>query len=352
MFAWLAETLRHYPEIAIFLSLGIGYYFGGFSYRGIGLGAVTSTLNAAIIIGQLGITISPQVKSIFFLIFLFAVGYGVGPQFVRGVASDGIPQSLVSVVVCVFCLAAPVIVAKLAGYNLGYAAGLYAGSQTISASMGLATDAINRLGLPPDQAKDLLDDMPVAYAVSYIFGTVGSAVLLAIFGPRMLGIDLVSACKAYEVRQGGTAEMGGAGSAWHRWELRAFRVAIGSRAVGMTAAEAEALASGARVFILRIRRNGTIEEATADTVLAEGDIVAVAGPREVLVQILGQQAQEVEDAELLNVPIDGVDVYVTSKAVDGKTLAELATLPSARGVYLRRIIRGAIATTIPILPNT
>jgi putative transport protein len=168
----------------------------------------------------------------------------------------------------------------------------------------------------------------------------------------MLGIDLVSACKAYEVRQGGTAEMGGAGSAWHRWELRAFRVAIGSRAVGMTAAEAEALASGARVFILRIRRNGTIEEATADTVLAEGDIVAVAGPREVLVQILGQQAQEVEDAELLNVPIDGVDVYVTSKAVDGKTLAELATLPSARGVYLRRIIRGAIATTIPILPNT
>ena len=218
MFEWFAATLRQYPEISIFLSLAIGYYVGSFSYRGIGLGAVTSTLIAAVIIGQLGITISPQVKSVFFLMFLFAVGYGVGPQFVRGIASDGIPQALFAVVVCVFCLAIPVMVAKLAGYDLGYAAGLYAGSQTISASMGLATDAINRLGMTPDQSKALLNAMPVAYAVTYIFGTVGSAMLLAIFGPKMLGIDLVAACKAYEARQGGTVEMGGAGSAWHRWE--------------------------------------------------------------------------------------------------------------------------------------
>ncbi len=352
MFDWFAVTLRQYPEISIFLSLGIGYYVGKFSYRGIGLGAVTSTLIAAVIIGQIGITISPNVKSVFFLIFLFAVGYGVGPQFVRGIASDGIPQAIFAAVVCVLCLAAPVIVAKLAGYDLGYAAGLYAGSQTISASMGLATDAINRLGLPPDQAKALLNAMPIAYAVTYIFGTVGSAVLLALIGPKLLGIDLVAACKAYEARQGGVAQMGGAGSAWHRWELRAFRVRTGGRAVGLTAAEAEAMVHGARVFIQRLRRNGRIEDATADTILQEGDIVAVAGPRDVLVGVLGPAAEEVEDAELLNVPIEGVDVYVTSKHVDGKTLAELATLPWARGVYLRRIARGAIATVIPILPDT
>ena len=129
----------------------------------------------------------------------------------------------------------PVLVAKLAGYDLGYAAGLYAGSQTISASMGLATDAINRLGLPPDQSKDMLNAMPIAYAVTYIFGTIGSAVLLAQIGPKLLGIDLVAACKAYEERSGGTVATGGAGSAWHRFELRAFRVAVGGRAVGMTA---------------------------------------------------------------------------------------------------------------------
>ncbi len=146
--------------------------------------------------------------------------------------------------------------------------------------------------------------------------------------------------------------MGGASSAWHRWELRAFQVAIGGRAVGLTAVEAEGLVAGQRVFIQRIRRNGKIEDATADTVLQEGDVVAVVGPRDVLVQVLGQAAREVDDPELLNVPVEGVDVYVTSKEVNGKTLAELATLPGARGVYLRRIARGAIATEIPILPNT
>jgi putative transport protein len=352
MLQWFTTTLRSYPEIALFLSLAIGYYVGSFSYRGFALGAVTSTLLAAILIGQLGITISPNVKSVFFLMFLFAIGYGVGPQFVRGIAADGLPQALFAVVVCVFCLAAPVIVAKIAGYDIGYAAGLYAGSQTISASMGLATDAINRLGMPPDQAKAMLDDMPVAYAVTYIFGTVGSAILLAQIGPKLLGIDLFAACKAYEERQGTTAQMGGAGSGWHRWELRAFRVAIGGLAVGKTAAEAESLVSGARVFVQRIRRGGRIEDATADAVLQAGDIVAVAGPREVLVEVLGQAAQEVEDAELLNVPIEGVDVYVTSKAVDGKTLLDLASQPSARGVFLRRIVRGATATVLPILPGT
>jgi putative transport protein len=352
MLHWFATTLRSYPEIAVFLSLAIGYYVGGFSYRGFGLGAVTSTLIAAIVIGQLGITISPNVKSIFFLMFLFAVGYGVGPQFVRGIASDGLPQALFAAVVCLFCLAAPVIVAKLAGYDVGYAAGLYAGSQTISASMGLATDAINRLGMPPDQTKTLLNNMPIAYAVSYIFGTVGSAILLAQLGPKLLRIDLAGACKAYEERQIGAPEMGGAGSAWHRWELRAFRVAQGGRAARMTAVEAEAMVSGARVFILRFRRGGKIEEATADTVLQAGDVVAVGGPRDVLVQILGQTAEEVDDPELLNMPIEGVNVYVTNKAVDGKTLAELATMPAARGVFLRRIVRGATATIIPILPAT
>jgi putative transport protein len=350
---WLAATLRSYPEISIFLALGVGYYVGKFTIRGIGLGAVTSTLLAAVLIGQLGIVISPNVKSVFFLMFLFAVGYGVGPQFVRGIAKDGLPQAVFAAVVCVFCLGAAVLAARVVGYDLGYAAGLYAGSQTISASMGLATDAINRLGLAAEETKARLDAMPVAYAVTYIFGTVGSAILLALIGPRLLGIDLVAACKAYEERQGGGAKaMGGAGSAWHRWELRAFRVQPSGKVVGLRAVEAEAMVPDARVFVSRIRHNGVIEEATADTVLREGDVIAVAGAREVLVRVIGDGAKEVDDPELLSVPVEGVDVYVTNKAVDGRTLAELAERPSARGVFLRTITRGATATTIPILPST
>ncbi|KQV83348.1 aspartate-alanine antiporter [Rhizobium sp. Root1220] len=352
MVDWFVSTLRTYPEIAIFLSLGLGYYFGSFTYKGLGLGAVTATLIAAVLIGQLGITISPPLKPTFFLMFLFAIGYGVGPQFVRGIAKDGIPQALFAVVVCVFCLGAAYFGALLAGYDIGSAVGLYAGSQTISASMGLATDAINRLGLPPEQSKAMLDAMPVAYAVTYIFGTVGSAIVLALFGPALLNIDLEAECKRYEEEYGGKKALGGAGTAWHNYELRAYRVKDGARIVGMTAREAEGLLPTERVFIERIRRVGRVEDATVDTVVAVGDVVAVAGRREVLVDMIGSVADEVDDRELLAVPADGVDVFVTNKEVDGKTLAELAARPTARGVFLRKIVRGATATEIPILPNT
>src|SRR3954465_1091423 len=146
MFEWFANTLRQYPEIAIFLSLAFGYYFGSFTYKGLGLGAVTATLTAAGVVGQFGITVPGPLKPFFFLMFLFAIGYAVGPQFVRGIAKDGLPQALSEAVVCVFCLLSAYLVAKVAGFDVGSAFVLYAGQQTISASMGLATDAISRLG--------------------------------------------------------------------------------------------------------------------------------------------------------------------------------------------------------------
>src|SRR5881394_312159 len=152
---WLAATLRQYPEIAIFLTLALGYYFGKFTFKGIGLGSVTATLLAGVLIGQIGITISQPLKAFAFLMFLFAVGYGVGPQFVRGIARDGVPQAIFSVVQCVLSLLVPVAICRYVGYDLGYSAGFYSGSQTLSAAMGLSTDAINRLGMDPAKAKVL-----------------------------------------------------------------------------------------------------------------------------------------------------------------------------------------------------
>jgi putative transport protein len=373
MFAltWFATTLKQYPEIAIFLTLALGYFFGKFTFKGIGLGSVTATLLAGVLIGQIGIVISQPLKAFVFLMFLFAVGYGVGPQFVRGVAKDGLPQAIFAAVQCIFCLAIPVVICKFVGYDLGYTSGFYAGSQTISAAMGLSTDAINRLGLAADETKRLLDSMPVAYAVTYMFGTVGSAIVIALICPALVGMDLVKACKEYEKLQGGTQELGGPGSAWHRWEVRAFRVQPGARVIGLRVPEAEALVPSERIFVIRLRRNGVIQEANSDTVLNENDVVAVVGAREALMNIIGERIKraavgsgvesvvrtanipaEVNDPELLSVPVEGVDAYVTNKEVDGKTLSELAALPGSRGVFLRKITRGATATSIPILPNT
>ena len=352
MVDWFVQTLRSYPEIAILLSLAFGYYFGSFNYKGLGLGAVTATLIAAVIIGQLDIPVTGPLKPFFFLMFLFAIGYAVGPQFVRGISSDGLPQAIYAALVCVFCLLGAYLTAKLAGYDIGSATGLYAGSQTISASMGLATDAINRLGLSPEESKKLLDAMPVAYAVTYIFGTMGSAIVIALIGPPLLGINLEAACKAYEEKHGGKKQVGGVGTAWHQFELRAFRVRNDGPVVGKTAQETEALLPENRVFVQRIRRGGQIMDATAETVIQAGDVVALSGRRDVLVKLTGAGAEEVDDRELLATPIEGVDIYVTNKEVDGKTLTALAQMPGARGVYLRKITRGGTATDIPILPNT
>src|SRR4029450_3111413 len=98
MVDWFFATLRQYPEIAIFLTLGVGYYFGKFTFKGIGLGSVTATLLAGVLTGQIGIPVNQPLKAFVFLMFLFAVGYGVGPQFVRGIAKDGVPQAVYTVI--------------------------------------------------------------------------------------------------------------------------------------------------------------------------------------------------------------------------------------------------------------
>lgn len=349
---WFVSTLKAYPEIAIFLSLGIGYWVGGKSFKGFSLGAVTATLLVAIGIGILGVKISPNVKSVFFLMFLFAVGYGVGPQFVRGIAKDGLPQAIFAVVMALLSLGAAVVAALLAGYDLGSAAGLFAGSQTISASMGLATDAINRLGRSPEETQALLDAMPIAYAVTYIFGTVGSAIILAQIGPKLLGIDLVAACKQYEQKMGAG---GGAEDAsnWYEFEVRAYSVAAQSPFIGRTVGELEAgTQPGVRAFVERIRRDGVIIEADQATVIQAGDVVAIGGKRDQLITRLGPSGREVEDAELLDIKTEGVDIYISNKSVDGKPLEELARWPGARGVFLKKIRRGPTETVIPILPKT
>jgi putative transport protein len=352
MFSFIADTLRANPQLAIFITLAIGYWIGAVKFGSFSLGAVTGTLLAGIVIGQLGIEISGQVKSVFFIMFLFAVGFGVGPQFVRGIATDGAPQALFAAVVSVLCLLGVYVAAIVSGYGPGLAAGLLAGSQTISASIGLATDAINTSGLTPEEAQAQLDLIPVAYAITYIFGTIGTGWILAFLGPKLIGVDIAAECARYEREMSKGAPETGFLSGRRKRELRAYRVREGGKAAGMTVAQAEQqLVPGERIFVEGLRSGGEIIDYTAVTVLKPGDVAAIAGPREVLVNVLGEGV-EVDDAELLDVPVEAVDVLVTSKSLDGRTLAEAAGEPYARGVFLNSIRRGSAAVNIPVLPQT
>ena len=236
---WLIGSFQQYPELAIFLTLALGYWIGNLKFGKFSLGSVTGVLLAGVLVGQMNITISPNVKSVFFIMFLFAVGYGVGPQFFRGLKSDGVPQAIFAVLQCLASLLTAFVVAKFLGYDTGSAAGLLSGSQTISAVLGVATDAINQLDIPADQKTALLNHMPVAYAVTYLFGTAGSAWLLASIGPKLLRVDLAAACKELEAKLGGGEAELGVISMARRFDVRAYRV-TNRDLVHKTVAELEA----------------------------------------------------------------------------------------------------------------
>ena len=355
MIEWIVSTLKDNPVLGVYLAIAIGYWIGSFKLGSFSLGSVTGVLLAGLLVGQLGFSVGGDVKTIFFLMFLFAVGYGVGPQFVRGLASDGVPQAIFAVVISLLCLGSVFGCALLAGFTgdqLGFGAGLLSGSQTISASIGLATDAINGLGLSADKAKALLDQIPVAYAVCYIWGTLGTGMIVAYLGPILIGANIQDACKDYAAKMGAKPDEDFQ-SAWHKLELRAYQIEATGQVAGKTVAEAEMLhASGERLFIERIQRDDQFIDAEPTTVLEAGDIVAVSGATQILVEAIEPHATEVAARDLLNVPVESVDIVVTRKRYNGKTLEELAQMDFARGVYLNNIARGSAGVSIPIFPKT
>ncbi|MFL6735373.1 MAG: aspartate-alanine antiporter [Sphingomicrobium sp.] len=344
---FLVETLYAYPELAVFLALAIGFWIGPKKLAGFSLGNVTATLLAAIVVGQMGMTIEGPIKSAFFLLFLFAVGYGVGPQFFAGLSKEGPKQILFAVIVCALCLLSVVGVSKLGGFEAGYATGIFAGSQTISASIGVATNQISRLGLEPDAVKTILDQIPVGYAVTYIYGTVGSAIVIAKFGPKLLGIDLPAACKDYESQLGGaTNDDTNAVSAYRKFDTHAYVINEASVLAGKTVKQAF---PGLRIFAERIRRGSEIIDAKEDTILLAGDSVVISGPRDILVEQIDTVLTEVSDRELQDLSVEKVDVLVRNKTYNGKTISEIGEAQFAQGVFLRKIVRNQVE--IPIFPN-
>ena len=351
---WVAQTLRDYPEIAILAALAIGLCVGPLKLGTFSLGNVTAVLLAGVLIGQLNITISPSGKSVFFLMFLFAVGYGVGPQFFRGLKSDGMPQVIFACVLCVAVLLSTYVAASLAGYHAGLAAGLLSGAATSSGVLGVATDTINGLGLPPDRAKAWTDAMPIAYAVTYLFGTAGSAWFLAFIGPRLLGVDLVEECKDYERRLGGLkAQEGGLGTD-AKVAFRAYKIASDSKFVGQRFSDLEENLGqpGVPAFVDAVRRGGHIVTAEPDWPIQDGDVLAIVAAREALLRREADLGAEVNDRELLASPLEIVDVVITNKTVAGMTLRQIAAAHDhpGPGVFLLKLIRQR--QEMPFTPGT
>ena len=343
---YVLTALRQNPELAVFLTLALGFALGSVRIGSFKLGNVVGTLLAGVLIGQLDIQVPGTVKVVFFDLFLFATGYKVGPQFIRGMGRSALPQVAVTVVLCVTSLLVTVVAAKALGYDTGTAAGLLAGAFTESTVIGTAGDAITRLGLPKDTTAALLNNIAVAYAVTYLVGTTGAVWFLSSLAPRLLRVDLAAEARKLGEHAAGGARDGRVYSGYREWDIRSYRLA--DPWAGRRVSELEQSFAPDRVFVQKIRRAEQLLDVEPATILAAGDALAVGARRRVIAGGV-PIGTEIEDRALLDFPVASLDVVLTNSALVDRTLEDVAQ-EHGRGVALVKLVRGG--EEIPFAAST
>lgn len=256
---------------------------------------------------------------------------------------------------CISVLGVTWLLALLMGYNMGEAAGLLAGSQTISAVIGVAEDTMANMGLDEAQRQSYTNIIPVSYAVTYIFGTAGSAWVLSSIGPKMLGgLDKVkAACKDMEARMGNSqADEPGFIHAARPVTFRAYRIENewfknGKRVIDL---EVYFQQQDKRLFVERIRKAGTIREVSPNVQLEIGDEVVLSGRREYVIGEEDWIGPEILDQQLLDFPAEKLPVMITKKTFAGKTVSAIRNEKFMHGVSIRNIKRAGI--DIPVMAQT
>ncbi len=355
---WLIDTLRENPAIAIFLVLGVGFLVGQLKYKSFSLGTVTSVLLVGVLVGQLNIPIPGPMKSVFFLLFLFAIGYSVGPAFFRALKGSGLKQVGFAVVMCVLCFLVTWGIALLFHYNIGEALGLFAGAQTISAVIGVGQDAISNMNASAADKTAWSNIIPVCYAVTYIFGTIGSAWILGFIGPAMLGgIKKVRQQTAELEKQMNSSDINDDPayvSALHPVIYRAYKAESeffsSPRSISEIEAKIESL--GRRMFVERARISGEIvNDLNPDVKISNGDEIVLSGRRESVIQDESWIGNEVVDAALLEFRVESVDVMISKKNLDGITVDSLRRMPEMKGVLIEKI-SDSNGMSLPVLAKT
>ncbi len=338
------NIFQPHPELLVFIVVALGFLLGKVRYRAIALGAVTGCLVAGLVLGaQFKVDIDDTVKNLFFIMFLFALGYRVGPQFFRGLKKDGLPQVVNAVVVCVTGLLVSWLFASMLGYGPGLGAGLMSGALTQSAAIGVAQDAIGTLpGLSADEVKTQENLVAVGYAVTYPLGTILCAMLLANVLPRLYRRDLAKESADLAAELDAPDESPDEGAGYYEVVLRAYRVdrpdLVGRSVAGF---EEQQRALGRRVYLTGVRREGTVLEHDQSRTLRLGDTVAVSAIRGDLVDFDPRThiGAEADDVELLGYRTETLHVVVSRKEHLGRTVAEVRREPFMVGVYIDRLYR-------------
>lgn len=346
---WLIETFRHNPSLAVFLTIGLGFLLGKVKIKGIALGTVTSVLIVGVLIGQMNIDVGGPLKTVSFLLFLFCIGYSVGPQFFRSLKGDGLKQVLFAVVVCVLILACSLGVAFWLGLNPGQAAGMMAGASTASPVVGAAEDTISSLPGSTAELKAMIDAIPVCYAMTYVFGTLGAVWLLGYVGPAMMGgIDKVKAM-THDLEKTLSPSAGNDPASFNACRPVAFRAFIADgdwmkQPHTVDELEKEYEKRDRRVTVDRILHDGSqdiIDKVAPDMIINPGDKIALSARREMLVADNEWLGREIPGGVLLSFPVQDVDVTVSKHCKIDK-IRELFDQPWMEGVDIKSLKRDEI----------
>jgi len=188
---WLQGLFTKYPELGVYLALGAGYWIGRKKFGGFSLGGATGSLLAGILIGMaFQVQVAAMAKSVVFLLFMFGIGYSVGPKFFKAMKGSGWRFAVIGIVVPVVGLGVSYVVARILKLDVGFAAGLLSGGLTESPAIGTASEAITRLGLDEETTTRLVSHIAVADALCYVFGAFGVIWMCGSLGPKLLGIDV------------------------------------------------------------------------------------------------------------------------------------------------------------------
>jgi putative transport protein len=339
------KFLQANPYLLLFVTVGLAIWLGRFSFKGYGLGMVA----AAIIVGC-GLSVWGSVygtklelnnfaKSLFYYLFMYGVGLRVGPSFINSLGGDGLKFTFLAVVAAVSGLLLCVAGAKFFDLPVGAAGGLVAGSQTMSAAIGSAEQAIPDITLPPGTTPEAVSAMiALSYGISYIWGTVG-IILICKYLPRWWGIDARAAAKKYE-DEFGVNNVDGAGlSGFRPFGLRAYRLENASTA-GQTIEAFRRTHPEYRVVNV-VRGNESVG-ADPSLALQKGDIIALGGKVDALTDKMGLIGPEVADQKALNIPLDQGEILVTNKDVVGREMVSFRDSSFAGQLQLVKFERSGL----------
>lgn len=348
MIDYIFDILRNNPVIPIFLTLGIGFYIGQLKYKSFSLGPVAATLITGVIIGQIGIQISVTVRTVFFMLFLFSIGYSVGPQFFSSLRGRGLKQVGFAVLEALVCAFTVVLAAKIMGYDTGAACGLFAGSQTASASLGVTSDTIRQMLIPDQQKESYTEMIPTCYAVTYIFGTIGSAWILSNVGPWLLGgmkkVKAETKAIEAEMDDGSFDPEPGMMDANRPVAFRAYKAESEIFDQPRTVKYIEQLFAdkNVRIFVERLRINGKLLYPRPGLMVHRGDTIVLGGRREMMVKHPDIIGPEVADHELLSFGSENLPVTVAKNGAAGMTFNELRRQSYMDGVLIKSMTRNGV----------